>query len=85
MANGVQQIRDHADKRQWHLVETSNNAAGDASRGLESRHEEKIKRWFEGPSFLWTKGHTWINKYSILKQVPDDDPKIKKVHKVNAI
>ena len=26
-----------------------------------------------------------INKYSILKQVPDDDPKIKKVHKVNAI
>ena len=55
VANRVQQIRDQTDKRQWHYVETTNNPADDASRGLESRHQENIKRWFKGPSFLWRK------------------------------
>ena len=32
--------------RQWHNVETSNNLADDSSRGFESKHQEKIKRWF---------------------------------------
>ena len=53
VANRVQQIRHQTDKKQWHYVETTNNPADDASRGLESRHQEKIKRWFKGPSFLW--------------------------------
>ena len=85
MANRVQQIRDQTDKRQWHYVETTNNPADDASRGLELRHQEKIKRWFKGPSFLWRKEHTWLKKCSIFEQIPDDDPEIKKVHKVNAV
>ena len=38
VANLVQQIRDQTDKRQWHYVETTNNPADDASRGLESKH-----------------------------------------------
>ena len=49
VGNRVQQIRDQTDKRQWHYVETTNNPADDSSRGLESKHQEKIKRWFEGP------------------------------------
>ena len=85
VANRVQQKRDQTDKSQWHYVETTNNPADDASSGLESRHQEKIKRWFEGPSFLWKKEHIWLKKYSIFKQIPDDDPKIKNVHKVNAV
>ena len=85
VANRVQQIRDQTDKRQWHYVETTNNPADDASRGLESKHQEKIKRWFEGPSFLWKKEHIWLKKCSIFEQIPDDDPEIKKVHKVSAV
>ena len=38
----------------------SNNLADDNSRGLESQHQEKIKRWFEGPSLLWSKEHLWL-------------------------
>ena len=82
VANRVQQIRDQTDKWQWNYVETTSNPADDASRGLESKHQEKIKRWFEGPSFLWKKEHIWLKKCSIFEQIPDDDPKIKKVHKV---
>ena len=46
VANRVQQIRDQTNVRQWHDVETSNNLADDSSRGFESKHQEKIKRWF---------------------------------------
>ena len=38
----------------------SNNPADNNSRGLESQHQEKIKRWFEGPSFLWSKEQLWL-------------------------
>ena len=38
----------------------SNNPADNNSRGLESQHQEKIKRWFEGPSFLWSKQQLWL-------------------------
>ena len=55
VANEVQQIRDQTDNRQWHHVETSNDSADDTSRGLESRHQKTIKRWFKGPPFLWRK------------------------------
>ena len=85
VANRVQQIRDQTNKRQWYYVETTNNPADDASRGSESRHQEKIKRWFEGPSFLLRIEYTWLKRCSIFKQIPDDDPEIKKVHKVNAV
>ena len=47
VANGVQQIRDQTDKSQWHYLKTNNNPEDDPSRGLDSRHHEKIKRWFD--------------------------------------
>ena len=52
VANQVQQIKDKTDKRQWHYVESTNNPVDDASTGLKSRYQKKIKRWLEGPSFL---------------------------------
>ena len=66
-------------------METSKICAEDAFRGLESRHQEKIKRWFECPSFLSSKRHTWLKKCSIFEQIPNDDPEIKKVHKGVAV
>ena len=44
VANRVEQIRDQTDKSQCHHVQTSNNPADDASRGLQSRDRENIGR-----------------------------------------
>ena len=85
MANRVQQIRDQTDKRQWHHVESSNNSADDASRGMESKHQEKIKMWFEGPLFLWKKERTWFKKMQHFRTDRDNNPEIKKVYKLNAV
>ena len=52
---------------------------------LKGCHQEKIKKCFEGSSFLWRKEYTWLKKCSILEQTPDEESEIKKVHKVNAV
>ena len=52
VANQVQQMRHHTDPNQWHYVESSSISAYDASRGLDSKKKDQIKRWFDGPSFL---------------------------------
>ena len=51
-SNRVQTIRSNSDPKEWQHIDTSNNPADHASRGL--RVEELIKsNWFSGPSFLW--------------------------------
>ena len=55
VANHVQQICDHTSMKQWHFIESGNNPADDASHGLDSKMKNPIKRWFNGPSFLWDK------------------------------
>ena len=42
VANRVHQIRDHTSTKQW--FESSNNPADDASRGLDSKMKNQIKR-----------------------------------------
>ena len=44
VANRVQQIRDHTSPKQWHYVESSSNPADDASRGLDSKKGDQIRR-----------------------------------------
>ena len=44
IANQVQQIHDHISRKQWHFIESSNNPADYASRGLDSKMENQIKR-----------------------------------------
>ena len=47
-------IRSSSDPKEWRYIDTSNNPADHASRGL--RVEELMKsNWFSGPSFLWEK------------------------------
>ena len=52
VASDVQQIHDHPNRKQWHFIESSNNPAGDASRGSDSKMKNQIRGWFNGPSFL---------------------------------
>ena len=84
VANRVQMIRDNSDIRQWRHVNGRDNPADDASRGLETRQSERVKRWFNGPDFLWQPSELWNSKAEDLMIVPDDsDPEVKQEVKVN--
>ncbi|RXN39575.1 LRR and PYD domains-containing 3-like protein [Labeo rohita] len=52
VANRVQKIRDSTDPRQWFYVETSQNPADCASRGLKVA-DLMDSSWLAGPNFLW--------------------------------
>ena len=78
--NRIQQISDQTSKKQWHFIESGINPADDASCGLDS----KIKRWFNGPSFLWDKKQCWLQKCQINK-VSEEDQELKKVVSVNTM
>ncbi|XP_078374366.1 uncharacterized protein LOC144657884 [Oculina patagonica] len=54
VANRVQLIRSNTDTKGWRYIDTKNNPADHASRGLNA--EELMKsNWFSGPAFLWEK------------------------------
>ena len=54
VANRVQVIRSNTDIKEWRYIDTKNNPADHASRGLNA--EELMKsNWFSGPSLLWEK------------------------------
>ena len=54
VANRVQIIRSNTDIKKWRYIDTKNDPADHASRGLNS--EELMKsNWFNGPAFVWEK------------------------------
>ena len=52
VANRVQQICDVSSPGQWSYVDTKENPADHASRGLSVRDMISLN-WYSGPSFLW--------------------------------
>lgn len=52
VANRVQSIRGNTDPNQWHHVDTAENPADHASRGLRAS-EIQSSNWLTGPEFLW--------------------------------
>ncbi|KAJ8332755.1 hypothetical protein SKAU_G00416510, partial [Synaphobranchus kaupii] len=52
VANRVQRIRDTTDPSQWFYVETGQNPADHASRGLKVADLVE-SNWLTGPKFLW--------------------------------
>ena len=54
VANRVQIIRSNTDTKKWRHIDTKNNPADHASRGL-SAEELMRSNWFSGPAFLWEK------------------------------
>ena len=75
VANRVQQIRDQTSTEQWKYVESQENPADDASRGLTAREFLNSKRWLHGPAFLWSNDLD----LSTEEQQPlvDNDPEVK--------
>ncbi|XP_047246221.1 uncharacterized protein LOC124883254 [Girardinichthys multiradiatus] len=52
VANRVQLIRETTDTKQWHYIDTAQNPAEHASRGLRES-EIMTTCWLSGPKFLW--------------------------------
>ena len=68
VANSVQKIREYSDPVQWHYIDTKDNPADDASRGLfGGQVQTERSHWFNGPEFLWKPESEWF-QYGINKQ-----------------
>ncbi len=52
VANCIQLIRECTDPNQWHYVDTAQNPADHASRGLHAADISSAS-WLSGPKFLW--------------------------------
>ena len=76
VANRVQAIRDHTSPDQWHYVDTKDNPADDASRGLGAGELIKSDRWWNGPNFLWI---PQLEIPASEPQISPEDPEVKKV------
>ena len=85
VANRVQLIRDHSHLNQWKYVDSKENPADDASRGLNGLALLEGQRWLEGPEFLWKPKSEWPQQPFTLGQVPDDDPEVRKVTTSSAV
>ena len=76
VANRVQEIRNHASPDQWRYVDTKENPADDASRGLGAKALIRSDRWWNGPNFLWQPLPVEPN---FDPQLSPDDPEIRKI------
>ena len=52
VANRVQLIRNLSEPNQWRYVNTKENPADNASRGLDASTLTEQQRWVKGPKFL---------------------------------
>ena len=57
-------------------MKQSENPADFASRGLEVKQQDKVKKWIQGPEFLWIDETLWSDA-DIDKETDRDDPELK--------
>ncbi|XP_071486057.1 uncharacterized protein [Diadema antillarum] len=76
VANRVLQIRNLTDPDAWFHVETANNPADDASRGLSTKQLTTDDRWLKGPEFIWRDG-VFHGEPVESVQVSNNDPEVK--------
>ena len=77
VANRVQQIRDLLQPTAWMYVESDENPADDATRGLTARELMVKSRWLTGPEFLWKDAEFQPNTKETYP-VKENDPELKK-------
>ena len=67
VANRVSKIRALSNKEQWRYIESENNPADLATRGISPTEVDKLHTWFHGPSFLWKPENHWDKKPTFPK------------------
>ena len=78
VANRIAAIRDATSPSQWRYVDTNNNPADDASRGLNAQELLENKRWLNGPEFLSSSEKHWPKRPSNMEDILEEDPEVKK-------
>lgn len=76
VANRVQLIREKTDPNDWHYVDTTQNPADLASRGLGAV-DIASSSWISGPRFLWEKEALPMHKPS--SELLVGEPEVKSV------
>ena len=79
VANRVNLIEQYTRKEQFKYVETKDNPADFASRGISPKETDKVERWFGGPEFLSSQDESWRHSQPELVVVEDDKEVVVKV------
>ena len=79
VANRISMIRDGSNTNDWYYIDTKQNPADDASRGLKAHQMVEGSRWCVGPSFLWCHESDWPVQPDTLGNIPDDHTEVKVV------
>jgi len=77
VANRVQKIRSYTRKDQWYHIESHNNPADHASRGITVMDKEAVSQWLNGPEYLLNNTLP-AGKANYQEIVKEDDPEIRK-------
>ena len=83
LANRVQFIGDNTDIKQWLYISTHDNPADDASRGLDLKNRGRMKKWFNGPEFVWSCKETGLVGDNTVRHITESDPELKNGLRVN--
>lgn len=75
VANRVSLIHDYSSELQWRHVISEDNPADFTSRGLSPNSVEKVKMYFDGPTFLWEEEDKWPIR--VTAAVEEDDAELK--------
>ena len=76
VANRISVIRETSSLEQWHYVNTDDNPADDASRGVSAA---QLHRWINGPTFLQQPISAWPQPpEDINLKIAPDDPEVRK-------
>ena len=84
VANRVNLIYDYTKGKNFRYVDTKENPADCASRGISWKEKEKVKLWLYGPHQLWTPESSW-EKEEAEYVVDEKDEEVKLETKVNVL
>ena len=80
VANRVNVITEYTGGINWNYVETKDNPADFASRGISPKEVNKVETWLQGPSFLQQREEKWRVLVPEIEEVEEDvEVKIEKV------
>ncbi|XP_034081069.1 uncharacterized protein LOC117552007 [Gymnodraco acuticeps] len=85
VANRIAVIHNLTKVNQWRFVDTKNNPADDASRGLSIESFYSSKGWLQGPEFLKKSEAQWPSIPKELGSLLPDDPEVRKEAIVTSI
>ena len=78
VANRIAVIHNLSQLHQWRYVNTRDNPADDASRGLNIEPLLKSPRWLHGPHFLLKPESEWPEAPEDIRHILHDDPEVKR-------